>query len=40
MPENKENFINRQGVALGLPVTPIVPFPQIATGEQIGRAHV
>ena len=38
MPENKENFINRQGVALGLPVTPIVPFPQIATGERGGGA--
>ena len=33
MPDNKENYINRPGVALGLPVTPIVPFPSIGSGE-------
>ena len=32
MPDNKENYINRPGIALGLPKTPIVPFPQISTG--------
>jgi hypothetical protein len=31
MPDNKENYINRPGVALGLPKTPIVPFPTIQT---------